>query len=88
MDKSGLARIFHIYICKRRIFAGLQVNNKLKRLHMIEFKLTPQQASLVWAALLVAEDNALDNNNKWTANELRALRHELSRLREALREGV
>ena len=60
---------------------------------MIDFKLTPQQASVVWAALLVAEDTALNNargSNRQkaldTANEIRALRHELSRLREALRE--
>jgi hypothetical protein len=50
---------------------------------------------VVWAALLVAEDTALNNARGSsrqkaldTANELRALRHELSRLREALREGV
>ena len=62
---------------------------------MIDLKLTPHQASVLWAALLAAEDNALDNargSNRQkamdTANELRALRHELSRLREALREGV
>lgn len=62
---------------------------------MIELRMTPQQASVVWAALLVAEDNALDNARGSsrqkaldTANELRALRHEISRLREALREGV
>ena len=57
---------------------------------MIDLKLTPHQASVVWAALLVAEDNALDNARGSgrqkaldTANELRDLRHELSRLREA-----
>lgn len=61
---------------------------------MIEFKLTPHQAGLVWAALLAAEDNALNNAASGRdrqkaldmANELRALRHEITRLREALRE--
>lgn len=60
---------------------------------MIDLKLTPHQASLVWAALLAAEDNALDNARGSgrqkaldTANELRAIRHELSFLREDLRK--
>jgi hypothetical protein len=60
---------------------------------MIELKLTPHQASVVWAALLVAEDNALDNARGSgrqkaldMANEIRALRHEITLRREALRE--
>jgi len=60
---------------------------------MIDLKLIPHQASVLWAALLAAEDNALNNARGSgrqkaldMANELRALRHELSRLREALRE--
>jgi len=79
---------------------------------MIDLKLTPHQASVVWAALLVAEDNALSNaedsianvldsvgNARYElllerqkaldmANELRALRYEITLRREALREGV
>lgn len=54
---------------------------------MIELELTPHEASVLWAALLQAEDNALNNaasgQNRQkaldVANELRALRHELSR---------
>jgi len=77
---------------------------------MIDLKLTPHQASVVWAALLVAEDNALSNaedsianvlgsvgNARYElllerqkaldmANELRALRYEITLRREALRE--
>lgn len=61
---------------------------------MIELKLTPNEASVLWTALLAAEDNALNNaaagHNRQKAldmaNELRALRHEITRLREALRE--
>ena len=61
---------------------------------MIELNLTPHEASLLWAALLAAEDTALNNaaagQNRQKAldmaNELRALRHEIARKREALRE--
>ena len=62
---------------------------------MIELRMTPQQASVVWAALLAAEDNALNNARGSgrqkaldMANELRALRYEITLRREALREGV
>jgi len=77
---------------------------------MIKLELTPHQASVVWAALLVAEDNALSNAEDSIANvldsvgnarcelllerqkaldmanELRALRYEITLRREALRE--
>ena len=77
---------------------------------MIDLKLTPHQASVVWAALLAAEDNALNNAEDSIANvldnvgsarcklllerqkaldmanELRALRYEITLRREALRE--
>ena len=112
VDKSVLARFFHIYICRhvKNFFICLHVNNKRKGLHMIDLKLTPHQASVVWAALLVAEDNALSNaedsianvlgsvgNARYElllerqkaldmANELRALRYEITLRREALRE--
>ena len=62
---------------------------------MIDLKLTPHQASVVWAALLAAEDTALNNARGSgrqkaldMANELRALRYEITLRREALREGV
>ena len=62
---------------------------------MIKLELTPHQASVVWAALLAAEDNALNNARGSgrqkaldMANELRALRYEITLRREALREGV
>ena len=61
---------------------------------MIELKLTSHEASVVWAALLVAEDTALNNAASGyqrqkaldMANELRALRNEISLRQEALRE--
>ena len=60
---------------------------------MIELNLTPHEASVLWAALLAAEDTALNNARGSgrqkaldMANELRALRHEITRRREALRE--
>ena len=57
---------------------------------MIELKLTPHEASLLYMAILAAEDNAYayDNKQSDVALTLRLLRRKLAEKRQELREQL